>query len=67
MARDRRFGIGYMGWMLSPVSTLGPPLDSCASVVAVRCRGVGKLVEHDVQDVGYPGMCWTPTVARPGS
>lgn len=32
----------------------GPLLDSCASVVAVRCRSAAKLVEHDVHDVGHP-------------
>ena len=45
----------------------GPPLDSCASVVAVRCHCVAKLAGHDVQGVGHPCMCWMPIVARPGS
>jgi hypothetical protein len=50
-----------------PSEDPGPPLDSCASVVAVHCRGVGKLAGHDVQGGGHPCMCWMPVVARPGS
>ena len=50
-----------------PSEDPGPPLDSCASVVAVHCRSVGKLAGHDVQGGGHPCMCWMPVVARPGS
>ena len=52
---------------VQPSEGPAPLLDSCASVAVVRGRGVAKLVEHDVQGVGHPRMCWTPIVTRPGS
>jgi hypothetical protein len=53
MAQRGTLRIGYAGRMLGRASP-GPPSDSCALVVVVRCHGVAKVAGHDVQGVGHP-------------
>jgi len=47
MAQDGRLRIGYQGWMFSRVSDRAAAGFLCS--VVVRCQGVAKLVEQDVQ------------------